>query len=89
MRRKAGFKMRPLGREYIITAESLSRVDFNRMISLNESAAYLWEAVEGKEFTVDNLAELLMEKYGIDRELAERDSKALASKWIEAGIAEE
>lgn len=85
-----GFRMRKLGLEYIITAEGVELINFNKMIALNESAAYLWESVqEMEEFTVETLADLLVEQYGIDRELALKDSAAVAQKWIEAGIAEE
>ena len=85
-----GFRMRKLGLEYIITAEGVELINFNKMIALNESAAYLWESVqEMEEFSVDTLADLLVEQYGIDRELALKDSAAVAQKWIEAGIAEE
>lgn len=81
--------MRKLGLEYIITAEGVELINFNKMIALNESAAFLWESVQEKdEFTVETLADLLVEQYGIDRELALKDSAAVAEKWIEAGIAE-
>lgn len=81
-----GFTLRPLGKEFIITAESIQQINFNKMISLNESAAYLWKSVDGKEFTPDDLADLLVERYEIDRETALRDSEAIAIKWKEAGI---
>lgn len=84
-----GFRMRRLGAEYILTAETLTRVNFNRMISLNDSAAYLWESIQGKDFTVQDLADLLVAKYEIDMDLALKDSEAIAAKWIEAGIAAE
>lgn len=89
MKTLEGFRLRPLGREFILTAENISQVDFNKMISLNESAAYLWTSVVGKEYTVETLADLLVEKYEIDRETALKDSEAIAMKWIEAGIAAE
>lgn len=85
-----GFRMRKLGKEHIIVGEGLSQVNFNKMIALNDSAALLWAAVEGgREFTVEQLADLLVEEYDIDRELALKDSKDIASKWIEAGIVSE
>lgn len=90
MKTVKGFRMRKLGLEYIITAEGVELINFNKMIALNESAAYLWESVqEMEEFSVETLADLLVEQYGIDRELALKDSAAVAQKWIEAGIAEE
>lgn len=85
-----GFRMRKLGLEYIITAEGVELINFNKMIALNESAAYLWESVqEMEEFSIDTLADLLVEQYGIDRDLALKDSASVAQKWVEAGIAEE
>lgn len=90
MKTVKGFRMRKLGLEYIITAEGVELINFNKMIALNESAAYLWESVqEMEEFSVETLADLLVEQYGIDRELALKDSAAVAQKWVEAGIAEE
>jgi hypothetical protein len=74
--------------ENIVTAEGLEHINFNKLISLNATAAFLWEKVEGKEFTAEEMAQYLIEEYGIDMELALKDSKALCKAWIEAGIAE-
>ena len=87
MKTLEGFNLRPLGREFILTSENMRRVNFNKMISLNETAAYLWKEVQGKEFTPETLADLLTERYEVDRETALRDSEAIAAKWVEAGIA--
>jgi len=82
-----GFRLRPLGKEFIVVGEGPSQVDFNKMIALNQSAAYLWKEVEGKVFTVEDLADLLVKEYEIDRELALHDSEVIAEKWVDAGIA--
>jgi len=88
MKNKTGFKVRPLGKEFVLTAENVQRVNLNKIISLNSSAAFLWQSVDGKDYSVEDLAKLLVEEYGIDMELALKDSAAIAEKWIEAGIAE-
>ena len=41
-----------------------------------------------REFTVEEMAQMLVDEYGIDMELALTDSKALCQSWIDAGIAE-
>ena len=84
-----GFKMRQLGREYIVVAEGIKLVNFNKMIVLNQTAAYLWKAVEGKEFTVDDLKDLLLAEYEVEPEVAAEDSKKVAQSWIDAGIVSE
>lgn len=86
MKTVEGFTLRPLGKEFILTSENVRQVNFNRMISLNESAAFLWRSVDGKEFSIDDLVGLLVERYGIDAEMARHDSEAIVVKWREAGI---
>ena len=88
MKTKAGFILREMCGENIITGEGLEHINFNKLISLNESAAFLWNAVAGKDFTAEDLAKMLVEEYEIDMELALKDSEALCQAWIEAGIAE-
>lgn len=86
MKTRKGFVLRTLGKEYILVAEGLEAVDVNRLISMNESAAFLWKAVEDKEFDADTLIILLMEEYGIDREVAEKDVASLLETWKQADI---
>ena len=84
-----GFRFRNIGQEHIVTGEGLAQINFNKMISLNDSAAFLWERIEGRDFSVQDLADALVEEYEIDAETALRDSEAIARKWIEAGIVAE
>lgn len=82
-----GFKLRKLGRDYIVTAEGLKRVNFNKMIALNATAAYLWQQIEdGRDFDAPALAAMLVEKYEVSEEVALKDSEILISRWVEAGI---
>lgn len=89
MRFKKGYRLRSLGQEFILIAEGLDAVDFSRMISMNESAAFLWKEVEGKDFDAEMLATLLMDNYGIARETAQNDVAALLESWSAAGLIEE
>lgn len=88
MKIKEGFVLREMCGENIVAAEGLENINFNKLISLNESAAYLWKELSGKEFTIEEMAELLIDRYGIDKELATKDSAQLCEAWINAGIAE-
>ena len=86
MKTKKGFVLRSLGKEFILVAEGLEAADANKLISMNESAAFLWKAVDDKEFDSNTLINLLMEEYGIDREVAEKDVAALLETWGKAEI---
>ena len=89
MRIKEGFTLRSIVGQYIVIGEGISQVNFNKMITMNDSAAYLWKGVEGKEFTVEDLTRLLTDQYEVSEEQASADAAAIARKWIEAGIVSE
>jgi len=85
-----GLKLRPLGGDFILVPQSGGMVNFNKLISFNATAAYLWKEVAQREaFSVEDLASLLAEKYGIDADLASSDAAKISQKWIEAGIVTE
>ena len=88
MKTKTGFILREMCGENIVTAEGLEHINFNKLISLNSTAAFLWNKVVGKDFTAEEMAQFLVEEYKIDMELALKDSKALSQAWIEAGVIE-
>lgn len=81
--------MRVLGRDHIVVAEGLNLVNFNKMVVLNSTAAYLWEAVCDKEFDAQTLCDLLLKNYDVSEEQARADVEDLVAKWTEAGLLEE
>lgn len=88
MKTKKGFTLRSVCGENIIVSEGIENIDFSRIISMNESAAYLWQHVQGTEFDTDKLVELLLAEYDTDEATARHDAEQLQQKWLEAGIVE-
>jgi hypothetical protein len=86
MRLLEGFVLRSICGEHIVTGEGLARVDFSKVISLNPSAAYLWEQIQDKDFTADDLVALLTARYDVDAERARADVDKLLVSWREAGL---
>lgn len=86
MRAKTGFNLRTVCGENIIVAEGEENIDFSNIISMNESSAYLWKNIQGKEFTHEDLVKLLTEEYEVDEATALKDVKALTDLWNQAGI---
>ena len=61
MKIKDGFEMQSVCGEYIIVPAGSENVDYSKIISLNETAAYLWENVVTKDsFTIDDMTALLL-----------------------------
>ncbi len=86
MRILNGFKLREICGTCVVVPEGADLVNFNKMLSLNESAAFLWKSVVGKDFDADTLAELLEGEYEIDHQTALSDAQKLLDKWIEIGV---
>ena len=80
--------MRKICGQDTITWEGSANVNFSKLVSLNPTAAYLFKAVEGKEFTPETMADLLVEAYEVERAKALADSEALCIQWRKIGIAE-
>ncbi len=81
-----GFKLRQICGENVVVPEGADLVNFNKMLSLNETAAFLWKSVEGRDFDESILAGLLVQEYGIDENRALEDTRGLLSKWREVGV---
>lgn len=86
---KKGFILRHVCGENVIVGEGLDAINFGKLISLNETAAWLWQqAADMGTFSVDTLADRLCEAYDVDRQQAGNDVGAILDKWQEVGIIE-
>ena len=88
MKIKKGFVLRELCGEYMVAGEGLEQINFNKLVRLNASAAYLWQQVADQEFTTDTLVQLLVERYDIPASRAEADVPALCRVWKQEGLIE-
>lgn len=88
MKLRKGFALREIGTDYVVVPEGIEVIDFNKLISLNGSAKYLWESLQDKDFTVDEVADLLTDKYEVAAETAKADAAKLIAKWQEIGLIE-
>lgn len=78
MRINQKLKVRKIVNESVVLMPTDASDKSTRILSLNSTSAYLWENLFEKEFTVGDAADLLCEKYDVDRETAFAD----AAKWI-------
>lgn len=88
MKEKKGFGLREIAGQKVVVAQSVENINFGKVIAMNTAAAYLWEALEGKEFDAQTVADLLMEKYEVEPQRALGDAQKLIEDWRTAGIAE-
>lgn len=89
MKIKKGFELRNVCGENVIIAQGIENLDFSKMVNLNETASFLWEAAMQKEFDAEELAERLCQEYEVEKERALKDVEQLLNEWKELGLLEE
>lgn len=90
MKIKEGFEIQNVCGEYIVVPTGAENVDYSKIISLNETAAYLWNGVAGKEsFTTDDMVQLLLEEYDVEENIALEDCELIIARWREMELLEE
>ncbi len=73
---------------FVVVPTGEASVEFNGMINLNESGAFLWNKLsEGA--TEDELVEALTSEYEVDDERARADVELFVKKMREAKLVEE
>lgn len=72
--------------ENVVIMQGTAGSDMTRIISLNDSSLLLWNKLQDKEFEVADVANILVEEYEIDTDLASQDAKAWVDKLAECGL---
>ncbi len=87
MKLAKGFQLRKVGGESVVVPEGVEVIDFNKLICLNSSAAYLWNEL-GKlpSFEIEDVVRLLVQNYEVETSTAQRDAEELLREWIKNGI---
>ena len=78
--------MRQLGREFIIIDSQVDMVNMTSVITLNQSAAMLFEALKGKDFFVEDVYFLLTSEYNIHCSQASSDAELFIKMLREANM---
>jgi len=86
MKIKENYKIRQIAGENLVISQGRGVADMTKVISLNQSAVKLWEALADKEFTLDDAAKVLTDLYGIDAERAKADAPVWAERLICCGV---
>lgn len=81
MRINPDCKLRKLGRHYMIVGACADDANLTNVFSLNDTAAFLWEQVAGKEFDAEALAAILTDNFEVDAATARADVDAMLEKW--------
>ena len=89
MKIKSIYKVRQVAGENLVVGQGRLNADMTKVISLNETAVLLWKELEGKDFTCEDAAAVLVDTYGIEQERAMADAANWIEKMKECSIIEE
>ena len=87
MKIKKGFILRKIADTYVIVAVGDAARNFNGMITLNETGAFLWEGICAGD-DEETVVQKLMQNYEIDEQTAKNDVAAFVKKVTDAGFTE-
>ncbi len=85
MKIKQGFILREVADSFLVVAVGDAVKQFNGVINLNETGAFLWRLLE-KGATEEELKTALLNEYDVDGETAARDIKAFLEKLENANL---
>ncbi len=86
MRIKEGFELRNICGENIIISHGKENINFTKIITLNESAACIWNKIADTEFTLDDMVSIICAEYDIDTATATADCQQLLDEWTKVGF---
>ena len=84
MKIKETFSLRQVAGTWVVLPLAESTLDFNGMLTLNESGLLLWKALE-TGCDVDSLVKILLDEYDVSLDEAQKDVNEYLEKLDQAG----
>ncbi len=88
MKIKDGFMLRQIVGTWLVVPVGERVVDFNGMITLSDTGAFLWKQLQ-EEKTAGELIDLLMGEYEVERETAKADIEEFLDELKNRGLIEQ
>ena len=80
------FTIQKVGAQYVAVPVGETSKTFHGMVRLNETGAFLWNALAERDMTEGELVDALLSEYDVAREIAERDVHRVVEALTENGI---
>lgn len=88
MKIKDGFILKDVAGSKIVIATGSARLNFNGVITFNDVGADVFALLDGTK-TVDEIAECVATKYGVETEMVKADVEKLIDKMRKHNLIEE
>lgn len=87
MKKSDKFILKEVAGSYVLVTFGEKELTFNGIITLNDTAKYLWENIDG-EFDSDSLTEMLCKAYEVDEPTARKSADKFIDILKEVGAVE-
>jgi len=87
MKAKSGFVLRQVGEMTVVVPLGERVVDFNGLVTLNDTGRFLWGLLDGTHSAEDMVRELVRQ-FEVDEAQAERDLQAFLTELETIGLVE-
>lgn len=88
MKLKKDLILREMGNEFVIVDPSQDVVDMSKVFTLNETAALLWRKLDKIEFSIQTVADVLVNYYDVEYSQALKDADILINQFEKEGLLE-
>lgn len=85
---KKGFMLRSVAGRHVVVAVGRASIDFNGLITLNETGSYIWEKL-AKGTTYDKLLADMLSDYDVDESTAREGIDSFLNTAREANLLDE
>ena len=89
MKIKQQYQVRNIAGENVVIMQGRYGVDMTQIITLNDSALVVWNGVAGRDFSVEDVVEVLQQNYEVDAATARHDSELWVARMKECNLVEE
>jgi hypothetical protein len=87
MKIKDGFAKREIAGSNIVVPVGKTALEFNAMITLNDSAAFYWDCFQ-KDISIDEVVKMVLDEYDVEESRARADVEKFVQMLSENDIIE-
>lgn len=81
-------KVRSVAGESVVLLQLNGTADMTKVLALNSTSRLLWDELAGKDFTQQDVVDILTSNFEVDTELATKDAEAWIAQLTELGVFE-
>lgn len=89
MRKNDDFIIREIAGKYVLIPFGKNAIDFNGVITINDTAKFLWENCDDGEINIEMLQNALITEYKIDADTAKKAVEVFINQLRDAGCIDE